>query len=205
LLRNARRSNCAWSVTQPRSDRSDLSGVVERSRGGNTTGQSGLPDDQSAPEKRLARLMQSDETMKTKQLAKLMVLTINIVFLTAFAQAAQDRIQAAMSELDNTVKAWDMKKIAPQTAKVLNMDADLVRKAVIEQHATLSSLVCAKLVADKTGEPVAKVLESARAGAWTTVFKKASIAEDAALEQMDTMQQEVAFMTLEMRDQLTSR
>jgi hypothetical protein len=143
--------------------------------------------------------------MKTNVLGKLMVLVVFTAFFAGFAQAAEDRVQSAMKELDSTVQAWDMKKIVPPTAKLLKVEADLVRKAVVEQRATLSTLVCAKLVADKTGQTVLEVIEGAKNGEWKATFTKAGITEDAAVEQMESVQTEFAFMTLELRDKLTSR
>jgi hypothetical protein len=89
--------------------------------------------------------------MKTKSFIASLFVVFSLGSLTAFGEIATDRVGEAARELDEIVKKVDIKTLAPTAAGLLKMESGLIERIMIQQKATLSALVCVKLIAGKTG------------------------------------------------------
>ena len=138
--------------------------------------------------------------MKTKTLVLSLFVILNLTASTLFAAIVSNRVTEAARELDDIVKKMDIKSIAPNAARLFKLETALIEKVMIERKATLSALVCAKLISEKTGVSIDKVIEANPDRDWSKALKNAEIADSAILEEIDTVHAEFAFFALEFRE-----
>lgn len=110
-----------------------------------------------------------------------------------------ERFRETAKGLDQMIAKADFKTIIPHLADVLKMDVAAVRKAMLDERRKLSSIAFARLVAEKTGKPVATILQNSPEPEWARLLQELNISEKETEEYLDGVYSEVAFLMLDHR------
>lgn len=121
------------------------------------------------------------------------------VTLTLAAESS-DKISESAKQLDESIDRVEAKVIAPEVGRILEVEPALVETALVKQKHKLSGIALAKVLSDKTREPLEKLLEKPVEFNWVTALKDAGVSAETLMEQIDGWYTEISFVMLEHRD-----
>lgn len=141
--------------------------------------------------------------MQTMTLTSVMMMMM-LLLLTSGpilqAQTNSSKLTQTAKVLDDTLKPSHLKKVTPDLGRVLKMDTQAVEKALLDQKLKFSDLALAKFLSDKINQPVKNLLALGQITDWDASLKNANISEKEAIEHLDNLQSEIAFLMLDFRD-----
>lgn len=141
-------------------------------------------------------------SMQTMTLTSVMMMMLLLLTSGPILQAQTNssKLTQTAKVLDDTLKTSHLKKVTPDLGRVLKMDTQAVEKALLDQKLKFSDLALAKFLSDKINQPVESLLALGQITDWDASLKNANISEKEAIEHLDNLQSEVAFLMLDFRD-----
>src|ERR1043166_1010943 len=109
------------------------------------------------------------------------------------------KIRSSVASLDDTYRRADLKKVVPKLAELVKVERAIVEKAMVDKQQKFSSIVFAKLIADKSGKDIATILFETTDPDWVALLKAAGLKDDDVVEHLDGLQSELAFAMLDFR------
>ena len=133
--------------------------------------------------------------MKSSFGFRALFLSVWMLVTTAFADG--EAILSAAQNLDNEAKNVDTQSIFGDLATIFKVDQALVEKFLGSKGYQWSELVYVKLLADKTSQTPEAVIKANADRDWLVALKKTGVAEKDAVQQLNTVYTELAFLLLD--------
>ena len=133
--------------------------------------------------------------MKSSFGFRALFLSVWMLVTTAFADG--EAILSAAQNLDSEAKNVDTQSIFGDLATIFKVDQALVEKFLGSKGYQWSELVYVKLLADKTSQTPEAVIKANADRDWLVALKKTGVAEKDAVQQLNTVYTELAFLLLD--------
>lgn len=138
--------------------------------------------------------------MHTKFLSLVSACLLVVIMQLHADPVSPKTFKATIQNLDGSVKEGAIKSKADELGTLLKLEGKEIESALLEKKLNYSTIALAQLVGEKTGQKYAEVIAANPSPDWLALLTKAGVPTTEALERLEYLHAEVAFMMMDFRE-----